>query len=256
MSEDVLIKLMVLVERAVRPVRTNFSRKRQMREELLAHVTAIFEEEVEKSGDAGTALVRTRQRFGDPREISSELQRSVPVSNRIDGFLQGAARLKPGESLAHFAGKTFVAAVVAYLGLTACLVLQVVAVTGKLQLWVPHLGSSLVVAAFPVIAGFLLTLVAPVHSRALFGTRSERNLRLAIVCLAASLAFLPGTAWLTYFVLTQIAPDHDDIREFADVCWFSLVCAPMFPLFLVAGARTYANDFRDEREWARLEIES
>jgi hypothetical protein len=53
MSEDVLIKLMVLVERAVRPVRTNFSRKRQMREELLAHVTAIFEEEVEKSGDAG-----------------------------------------------------------------------------------------------------------------------------------------------------------------------------------------------------------
>jgi hypothetical protein len=253
MSEEVLNKLMVLVERAVRPVRTNFSRKRQMREELLAHVTAIFEEEVEKSGDEGTALERTRQRFGDPREISSELQRSVPVWNRIDGFLQGA-RLKPGESLAHFAGKTFVAAVVAYLGLTACLVLQA-AVTGTLQPFVPRLWISLVVAACPVIPGFLLTLVAPVHSRALFGTRSERNLRLAIVCLAASLAFLPGAAYLTYFVLTHIAPDRD-IREFADVCWFSLICAPMFPLCLVAGGRTYANDFRDEHEWARLEIES
>ena len=254
MSEEVLTKLIVLVERAVRPVRANVSRKRLMREELLAHVTAIFEEEAEKAGDEGTALERTRQRFGDPLELSSELQRSVSKWNRIEGFLQ-SARLKPGESPPHYAGRIAVGAVVVYLGLTACLVLQVVAVTGKLQLWLPHLGSSPVVAAFPVIAAFLLVLVAPVHSRALFGTRSERNLRLAIVCLTASLAFLPATAYLTYFVLTQIAPDHDDIREFADVCWFSLICAPMFPLCLVAGARTYANDFRDEQKWARLEIE-
>jgi hypothetical protein len=253
MSEEVLTKLMVLVERAVRPVRADVSRKRQMREELLAHVTAIFEEEAEKAGDEGTALEQTRQRFGDPVELSSELQRSVSKWNQINGFLQ-RARFEPGESLSHFAGRIAVGAVVVYLGLTACFVLRVVALTGKLQLWLPHMGSSPVVAAFPVIAGFLAALVAPVHSRALFGTRSERNLRLAIVCLAASLAFLPGAAYLTYFVLTQIAPDRDDIREFAYVCWFSFVVAPMFPLCLVAGARTYANDFRDQQEWARLEI--
>ena len=56
MSEDILTKLKVLVERAVRPVRASVTRKRHMREELLAHVTAIFEEEFEKSGDEAAEL--------------------------------------------------------------------------------------------------------------------------------------------------------------------------------------------------------
>ena len=71
MSEEILTKLMVLVERAVRPVRASAARRRQMREELLAHVTAVFTEEVEKSGDEGSALERTKQRFGNPAELST-----------------------------------------------------------------------------------------------------------------------------------------------------------------------------------------
>lgn len=252
MSEDVTTKLMVLVERAVRPVRANASRKRQMREELLAHVTAIFEEEARQPGDESSALERTRQRFGDPVELSSELKRSVSKWNRFEGFLQ-SARFRPGDSLPRFVGRITVAAVVVYLGLTACMVVPV-AVTGKLQFWAPSMRSSPFVAACPVIAGFLLTLVAPVVSRALYGTSSERNLRLAIHCLTASLAFLPVAAWLTSFALTQTGAPDRDINEFADVCWFSLVCAPLFPLCLLAGARIYADDFQDEQKWAGLEI--
>ena len=45
MNDSTLTRLKVLVERAVRPVRASMSRKHKMREELLAHVSAVFEEE-------------------------------------------------------------------------------------------------------------------------------------------------------------------------------------------------------------------
>src|SRR5688500_9893828 len=44
----VRIRLMKIVERAVRPVRASVGRKRKMREELFAHLTAIYEEELEQ----------------------------------------------------------------------------------------------------------------------------------------------------------------------------------------------------------------
>ena len=43
-------ELMVHVERAVRPVRANPARKFKMRQELLAHLTGIYDEELARSG--------------------------------------------------------------------------------------------------------------------------------------------------------------------------------------------------------------
>jgi hypothetical protein len=129
MSDEVLTKLMVLVERAVRPVQASISRKRSMREELLAHLTAIFEEEVEKSGDGRIALERSTQRFGDPREISHELQRSVPRWNRIQGFLQGG-RFEPGESSLHFAAKYALGTVIIY-AIAVLAMLPITLLTGR-----------------------------------------------------------------------------------------------------------------------------
>ena len=45
MNDVILRELKIVVERAVRPVRATIARKRRMREELLAHLMAIFEEE-------------------------------------------------------------------------------------------------------------------------------------------------------------------------------------------------------------------
>ena len=53
-----------------------------MREELLAHLTAIFEEEVEKLGDDRPALDRAKRRFGDPSELTAQLQDAVPFWDR------------------------------------------------------------------------------------------------------------------------------------------------------------------------------
>src|SRR5262249_59473224 len=64
MNESTLTQLKIIVERAVRPVRATTSRKRKMREELLAHVTAVFEEEATLHEES-VALARMAVRFGD-----------------------------------------------------------------------------------------------------------------------------------------------------------------------------------------------
>ena len=59
MNESTLTQLKILVERAVRPVRASTARKRKMREELLAHVVGVFEEEAARLGGEEAALERT-----------------------------------------------------------------------------------------------------------------------------------------------------------------------------------------------------
>jgi hypothetical protein len=79
-------ELMIHVERAVRPVQAATHRKYKMRHELLAHLTAIFEEERGRLGDERAALEEARQRFGDPAELARDLQASVPCLERVVCF--------------------------------------------------------------------------------------------------------------------------------------------------------------------------
>jgi ATP-dependent Clp protease ATP-binding subunit ClpC len=93
MNESTLTGLKIIVERAVRPVQASIGRKRKMREELLAHVVGVFEEESARLGERA-ALERTALRFGNPAEVTSQLQESVPAGDRIARFWEG----QPGEA--------------------------------------------------------------------------------------------------------------------------------------------------------------
>ena len=73
---------MRIAERAVRPVRAGTKCKRKMREELLAHLSHIFEEELSRLGDTQAALAEAARRFGDPAQLAAELQRALPASER------------------------------------------------------------------------------------------------------------------------------------------------------------------------------
>jgi hypothetical protein len=99
MTESNLVQLKIIVERAVRPVRASITCKRKMREELLAHVSGAFEEELARLQDEHAALERTRVRFGDPTEMVNELQDSVRISDRVWRFWEG----RPGEPALRFA---------------------------------------------------------------------------------------------------------------------------------------------------------
>ncbi|WP_020470407.1 hypothetical protein [Zavarzinella formosa] len=94
MNDTTRIQLKTIVERAVRPVRASSSRKQKMREELLAHVSGVYEEESAKPGGDQAALERTALRFGNPAEVTNQLEESVPVGDGLLQFWEG----RPGES--------------------------------------------------------------------------------------------------------------------------------------------------------------
>jgi hypothetical protein len=75
--EAVKIRLlqMSIVEKAVRPVRATIHAKRRMREELLAHLTTIYDAEIAAGRGPMEAVRATAERFGDPEELARELQR-------------------------------------------------------------------------------------------------------------------------------------------------------------------------------------
>jgi hypothetical protein len=99
MTESNLVQLKIIVDQAVRPVRASITCKRKMREELLAHVSGAFEDELARVQDEHAALERTRVRFGNPTDMVNELQDSVRISDRVWRFWEG----RPSESALRFA---------------------------------------------------------------------------------------------------------------------------------------------------------
>jgi ATP-dependent Clp protease ATP-binding subunit ClpC len=128
-------ELKVLVERVVRPVRATMARKRRMREELLAHAVSAFEEETQRTADEQAALDAARRRFGDPGELSAELQRSVPRRDRAEYWNEKMLQCQPGEALLHFAARLLLLTLAVY-----CLMLPAVLAIGIAGQRPQHLG--------------------------------------------------------------------------------------------------------------------
>jgi hypothetical protein len=91
-------ELMIHVERVVRPVRALESRKDRMREELLAHLTSIFEEELARQGDRDAAFRESVRRFGEPAALTRELEASAPRQESMGVVLERWLRRRRGEA--------------------------------------------------------------------------------------------------------------------------------------------------------------
>ncbi len=113
MNEATLQELKMVVERAMRPVRATLARKRRMREELLAHLVAIFGEEAGRLGDERAALEQAKQRFGDPGELTAQLQQAVPRWNRWRSVLENLG-YRPSEAAWHLAARHFLVMLLIY----------------------------------------------------------------------------------------------------------------------------------------------
>ncbi|HEY2839450.1 MAG TPA: hypothetical protein VGJ26_09885 [Pirellulales bacterium] len=88
MNEQILKALRTTVERAVRPLQASIKIKRRAREELLAHQIGVFEQELAATGEEQAALARTKERFGDPAELTAELDESVPKLDCVQRFFE------------------------------------------------------------------------------------------------------------------------------------------------------------------------
>ncbi len=101
-----MIELRRQIECVVRPIRASQWRKDRMREELLAHLSALYDEELAAStGDEAAALAAAKARFGAPATLSSELQSTVPVVERwafmnLPGSKLHMLIARPGETQA------------------------------------------------------------------------------------------------------------------------------------------------------------
>ena len=185
MNDATMKELKVVVERAVRPVRATMARKRKMREELLAHLTAIFEEETGRLGDEQAALDQARQRFGDPRELTGQLQQAVPWWDRCCSVLENMG-YRPDESAWHLAGKHFLVTLLVYsIWLPTCLSLHGDRLphsgpTAHLLAFV-LVGAVVFLALFSVILSLvlapLLNKIGPILASTLWG-----RISLALLC--------------------------------------------------------------------------
>lgn len=84
MSRDPLDNLEPLVRRAVASVFASPARRRAMREELLSHLLASYEEELARPGARPAAALESAvRRLGDPDDLRRQFQSSVPLAERL-----------------------------------------------------------------------------------------------------------------------------------------------------------------------------
>jgi hypothetical protein len=83
MNEAILNSLAGHILQALGPLPASRSHKQQMQQELLAHLLALYEEELAVVKDEQAAVRRAKQRFGRAEELGAELQTALPMLERL-----------------------------------------------------------------------------------------------------------------------------------------------------------------------------
>jgi hypothetical protein len=247
MNDAVLQELKRVVERAVRPVVATMARKRRMREELLAHLTAIFEEESEKLGNEQAALDQAKRRFGNPRQLAGQLQETV---SRWDRFVRlgDVGQRCPGESLWRFAGRITMLGIMMFVPATLFL-LPVMYMCGGQNELAMRAYCVVCLCILNILLALGVILLTDGMYRALYRGQSGRDWRLATIYALASLMFFPLLAFLWYLSLTgDLVTSLAYLRS---ACLF----APLTPMLFALLARQAAESLRHYEEWASLKVD-
>lgn len=238
MNESTLIKLKILVERAVRPVRASTFRKRRMREELLAHVSGVFEEELAKLGNDRAALERVVGRFGNPADVTSQLQASVPASDSLRRFWEGRPDEPALRSAVRIAWGTGVLALIVFAG--------VLFSAGGVSTWPREafIWFACAIFALPVYL-FGLTLLTDWMETALRDTAARSRFQIALIG-AGSWLFM--MAWVS-------ALNWPGDWDYLSVVLLAVWLAPQGVLFPYALAQSATMRRRYHEEWANLPLD-
>ncbi len=248
MNESTLVQLKVLVERAVRPVRAALRNKQKMREEMLAHVIAVFEQELHETGDEAVALARTAERFGDPAELTAQLQATVPARDTVDRLLD-RVWFRPGEPTLRRAVRHALLLSLLAFGYMAAMFAMLHGTVGDV------LGGRLPAAAMVVYTTSVLlgmfffvigfTFLAEWLRRVLDARTGYPWLKVLLIALASSL-LLPGLGLALWLDGAQ-ASSRDLLVVFA--------LGLIVPGMVVHLAKALATRLRDHQEWASLPLD-
>jgi hypothetical protein len=246
MNEPTLTGLKILVERAVRPVRASTSLKGKMREELLAHVVGVFEEEAARLGDERTALAQTALRFGNPAEVTDQLQESVPSRDAVRRYWEG----RPGEPAWRTAIRfAWVSGTFALLVAVSILALASVTV-GSVGAW-PREALILSLCAVLTIPAWLsgLIILTSFMEKVRSGPVGRSWLKVALV-VAGSFLFM--LLWLAAWSWPNWSAEWADANPNALV----LAGALTVPLHVCALAQSSLVRRQDQKDWESLPIDT
>src|SRR5262245_13760917 len=250
-------ELMIHVERAVRPLRAEPRWKRRMREELWAHIDALYREELGATGDEGAALARARARFGDPAVVAAELQRSVPVLERwlhsplpltraIDRLL-GKLRRREGERPSRHALR--VALLLSGLSLLLVVPFFVQAVGRPGETWpVPTLCGAAI-----VIKDFLFFLFCYALCRAAVGAARGPGVLRAIGCGLGGVLVQVASIPASHRLMQGETSGFGDLLNGGKLTAPALLAAG-FLTALAASVRIGNRHQARDRAWAELEL--
>ncbi|MGE3244662.1 MAG: Clp protease N-terminal domain-containing protein, partial [Pirellulales bacterium] len=192
---------MKFVERIARPVRAGVKRKRKVRDELLAHLTAVYEEELDRLRDPAAAMSAATERFGNPAELTAELESALPRSARREFYSEKWFGWRRGDSAAR------------YLARSAAIVFVVLAVSlglgGAAILWSNGWDSSAWIAIRPMLALVIITpldvfAIGYLHFKlrdTIFGVFGARRSKWRELALGMSIAVVALVSWLFFVAL-------------------------------------------------------
>ena len=242
MNEFVVTRFKIVVERAVRPVRACLHRKQRMREELLAHIVAVYEDDLEVHGDEAAALEHAIERFGDPAELTSQLQAVVPSSDAVDRLFD-YLWFQPGESTVHRALRH---GILSDLIVLAFMVGLGLAYLGPISEWSrPMLlyGASILGGFF--LFSFAFTFLADRMRQALMSGARKSRIEAILIALVTGL-LVPGLGFALWLEFSRMST--------ADLL-VVLALGAVIPAILVHTAMLIAERQRYHQEWANLSID-
>jgi hypothetical protein len=246
MNEATERELKIVVEQAVRPVRATISRKRRMREELLAHLMSIFEEERLKTGDEQAALDQAKRRFGDPKELTAELQESMSRWEGV-GFALAKYSFQPGESVFRLARMC-----VLYMGMMVAAMLVIGLVIAVVRDRLSELGLfanvGFIIGVLMAAYMFVFLFLSERMGLKVCGKEGERSLVKALLYGIVSLGVFPALAFSAYLA------GSFDLTASLGHLRFACCFAPATPLIFLLMGRQMLEEMRYNHEWASLEI--
>lgn len=247
MTPETQTALKVIVERAVRPVRATLSRKKKMREELLAHVTEVFNDEFATSDDEALAVAKARERFGDPQEISRQLQESVPRWKRGYTWFDDLMKPRPDDrpvAAALRAARNMTLVMVGTMTFAMVLAVGWTDFTAKMVL----LSFLVPYAVTSALLSFSYVLLAIKLRRDWFAATGPRSrLRLAFYLVASLLPVLLVPFVFAFFVgnTLEVPPHLESI----------ITMLPLVPAALYFATRQYHQECEYASEWRSLQLD-
>ena len=249
-NTDQTIRLMAYktVERAVRPVRAGIHRKRRMRDELLGHLSGIYQEELERVNDPAAAITEAVKRFGDPADLSRRLESSLPRRERFNYFEERIFGWRPPE---HATSWMFRLATGMFAILAGLLLISLPMAVVRFG-WN---GPLLWIALRPVVA---MTLIVPVEQFLLgsfyyqmrdsiwgvFGSRKSQINAILLAALSAAVIVASGTG---FFEIV----DRDRVGSIlTGLAFIGPLCGAYFYLF----ARFHGQIEIADTNWACMDV--